>query len=216
MQTSYPNHGYGTLSDSHRRTLEVGSAISREVLEENGVRTITYCRELPEGFSPRQRKRVPGVLFTVTRPNGKTDWIYRPNAADPERLGLKYEARCKALGSPGNVLAIPAGQRHLVDDVGIPVVFVEGIKKMLSIVSAARQAGAVVLVVAISGVWNWLSDGKPISDMLDIPVEGRKAYICFDSDVFANPDVSEAARRLAGHLIGRGALVCLSYLPDQA
>jgi hypothetical protein len=216
MQTYYPNRSLETLSTSDRRTLEVGSAISREVLKENSVRTITHGSELPEGFSGRQRKRVPGVLFTVTRPNGKTDWIYRPNAADPERLGLKYEARCKALGSPGNVLAIPAGQRHLVDDVGIPVVFVEGIKKMLSIVSAARQAGAVVLVVAISGVWNWLSDGKPISDMLDIPVEGRNVNICFDSDVFRNPDVSDAARRFAGHLLGRGAVVYLSYLPDQA
>jgi hypothetical protein len=205
-----------TISDTHLRTLEVGSAISREVLEENGVRTITHSRELPEGFSRRQRKRVPGILFTVTRPNEKVDWIYRPNAADPERSGLKYEARSKKLGSPGNVLAIPAGQRHLVDEVSVPVIFVEGMKKMLSIVSAARRAGAVVFVVGISGVWNWLSDGKPISDMIDIPVEGRKVHICFDSDVFRNPDVSDATRRFADHLIGRGALVYLCYLPDQA
>src|SRR5215210_7167214 len=214
--TPEPGGSAPPLSDEDRRILEIGSAISREILEENGVCNISHGRELPEGFSRRQRRRVPGILFTVTRPNGKSDWIYRPNAADPERPGLKYEARCKALGSPGNVLAIPAGQRHLVDDVGNPVIFVEGIKKMLSIVSAARQAGAVVLVVAISGVWNWLSDGKPISDMLDIPVEGRNVNICFDSDVFRNPDVSDAARRFAGHLLGRGAVVYLSYLPDQA
>jgi hypothetical protein len=205
-----------TTSDSHRRTLQVGSAISPEVLEENGVRTIIHGRELPEGFSDRQRNRVPGILFTVTRPNGKTDWIYRPDEPDPDNPGLKYEARCKALGSPGNVLAIPVGQRQLVDDVSIPVIFVEGIKKMLSIVSAARRDGAVVLVVAISGVWNWMSEGRPIADMLDIPVEARRVYVCFDSDVFRNPDVSDAARRFAGHLIGRGALVCLCYLPDQA
>jgi Domain of unknown function (DUF3854) len=216
LVTSYPNRSPETLSDSDRRTLEVGSAISREVLEENGVRTITHGPELPDGFSGRQRKRVPGVLFTVTRPNGKADWIFRPNAADPERPGLKYEARCKALGSPGNVLAIPVGQRQLIDDVSVPVIFVEGIKKMLSIVSAARRAGAVVLVVGIPGVWNWMSDAKPIADMFDIPVEGRKVYVCFDSDVFRNSDVSDAARRLAGHLIGRGAAVYLCYLPDQA
>jgi hypothetical protein len=52
--------------------------------------------------------------------------------------------------------------------------------------------------------------------MFDIPVEGRKVYICFDSDVFRNPDVSDAARRFASHLKGRGAVVYLSYLPDQA
>jgi hypothetical protein len=216
MQTSYPNRSPETLSTSDRHTLEVGSAISREVLEENSVRTITYGSELPEGFSGRQRNRVPGILFTVTRPNGKVDWIYRPDVSDPDNPGLKYEARCKALGSPGNVLAIPAGQRHLLDDVSVPVIFVEGIKKMLSIVSVARQAGAVVLVVGIPGVWNWMSEGRPIADMFDIRVEGRKVYVCFDSDVFRNPDVSDAARRFAGHLIGRGALVYLCYLPDQA
>jgi len=194
----------------------VGSAISRKVLEENGVCTVTHGHELPGGFSRRQRERAPGILFTVTRPNGKADWIYRPDEPAPEKPGLKYEARCKALGSPGNVLAIPQGQRHLAGDVSVPVIFVEGMKKMLSIVSAAKRAGAVVLVVGISGVWNWLSDGKPIADLFDIPVGGRRVHICFDSDVFRNPDVSNAARRFAGHLIGRGAAVYLCHLPDQA
>ena len=78
---------------------------------------------------------------------------------------------------------------------------------MLSIVSAARRAGIEVLVVAISGVWNWLSDGKPIPDMLDIPVDGGELYICFDSHVFSNPDVGDAACRLGEHLMGRGGAV---------
>ncbi len=204
------------LFEAHRRTLEEGSAISPEVLEENDVRTITHGRELPEGFSWRQRKRGAGILFAVTRPNGKTDCIYRPDAMDPKSPGLKYEARCKALGSPGNVLAIPAGHRHLVEDVGVPVIFVEGIKKMLSVVSAARRAGAVVLVVAISGVWNWLSDHKPIADMLDIPMEGREVGICFDSDMARKPEVHRAAGALAEHLVERGAVVSVAYLADQA
>jgi hypothetical protein len=50
--------------------------------------------------------------------------------------------------------------------------------------------------------------------MFDIPVEGREVYIGFDSDVFSNPDVSDAARRIAAHLKDRGASVYLSYLPD--
>lgn len=150
------------------------------------------------------------------RPNGKTFYVFRPDNPDPDNPGLKYEAACKGLGGPGNVLYVHPSQRHLIDDISVPVIFVEGIKKALSIISAARSAGAAVLVVAISGVWNWLSDKKPISDMFDIPVKGRKVYICFDSDVFTNPDVSDAARRLAGHLIGRGAVAYLCYLPDQA
>jgi DNA-binding transcriptional ArsR family regulator len=82
--------------------------------------------------------------------------------------------------------------------------------------SAARRAGAVVLVVAISGVWNWLSGGKPIPDLLDIPMEGRKVHIGFDSDVFSNPDVTDAARRIGAYLEERDATVYISYLRDLA
>ena len=202
------------LSDEHQRSLEIGSAILREVLEENDVRTITHGRELPDGFSKRQRRRASGILFSVPRPNGEMSYNFRPDEPDPANPGHKYEQPCKALGAPGNVLGVPTGLRHLIDDISVPVIFVEGTKKMLSILSAARRAGAVVLVVAISGVWNWLSDGKPIADMLDIPVEGRQVYIGFDSDVFRNPDVSDAAKRLEEHLGGCGAAVHLSYLPD--
>jgi DNA-binding transcriptional ArsR family regulator len=212
----YPNRGSGTLFDSHRHTLEVGSAISHEVYEESGVCTVTHGDQLPRGFSKRQRGRRGGILFMGHRPNGETFYIFRPDDPDPDNPGLRYEAPCKKLGGPGNVLYVHPGQRELIDDTSVPVIFVEGIKKALSIITAARAAGEEVLVVAISGVWNWLSDGKPISDMFDIPVEGRMVYICFDSDVFRNPDVSDAARRFASHLIGRGALVYLSYLPCQA
>jgi hypothetical protein len=202
-----------TLSDSHRHTLEVGSAIWREVYEESVVWTVTHGRQLPRGFSSRQRKRGGGMLFIGHRPNGKTFYIFRPDATDPQKPSLKYEAACKKLGGPGNVLYVHPSQRRLINDASVPITFVEGIKKALSIITAARAAGEEVLVVAILGVWNWLSEGQPIADMFDIPTEGREVYICFDSDVFSNPDVSDAARRLAGHLLGRGAVVYLCYLP---
>jgi hypothetical protein len=152
----------------------------------------------------------------VPRPNGKKAWVFRPDDPDPDNPGLKYEATCKELGGPGNVLYVHPSQRHLIGHTNVPVIFVEGIKKALSIITAARAAGVEVLVVGILGVWNWMADGKPISDMFDIPVEGRDVGIVYDSDVFSNPDVSDAARRLAGHLIDRGAVVHLSYLPAQA
>jgi hypothetical protein len=211
---SYPNSSFGTPSNSHRHILEVGSAIWCEVYEESGVWTITHGRQLPPGFSSRQRKRGGGLLFMGHRPNGETFYVFRPDDPDPDNPGLKYEAACKRLGGPGNVLYVHPATRHLIGDTSVPVIFVEGIKKALAIVTAARAADVAVLVVAISGVWNWLSDRKPIPDMFDIPVEGREVYIGFDSDVFSNPDVSDAARRIAAHLKDRGATVYLSYLPD--
>jgi hypothetical protein len=215
--TAYQNRPPCDLSPEHRHTIEVLSAVSREVLEMSGAYTVADGRQLPRGFSGRQRKRGSGIVFDVHRPDGQTTQVFRPDKADPDNPGLKYEATCKAYGGPGNVLYVHPSQRYLIRDKRVPVVFVEGIKKVLAIVSAARSAGVEVLVVGILGVWNWLSNGKPIPDMLTIPIEGREVRICFDSDVFRNPDVASAAKRLEGHTTERGAAaVRIAYLPDQA
>lgn len=204
------------LSAEHTRMLTEASAICTDVIAERGVRTITRGRELPEGFSRRQRRRGGGILFTVHRPNRETDHCFRPDASDQDNPGPKYEMRCKKLGAPGNVLDVHPSLRHLIGDRRVPVIFVEGIKKADAITSAARRAGVEVLVVAITGVWNWLSEGKPIPDMFDIPVEGRRVTVCFDSDLLRNPNVQDAAKRLAEHLEERGAEVWITYLHDQA
>jgi hypothetical protein len=205
-----------TLSDSHRHTHEVGSAIAPDILDSSGVHTITDGRQLPRGFSKRQRERSPGVLYEVPRPNGETAWVFRPDEPDSDRRGLKYEATCKRLGGPGNVLYVHPSQRHLIGDTSVPVIYVEGIKKALAVVSAARAAGVEVLVVGILGVWNWMADGKPIPDMLEIPLDGREVLNVFDDDVFVNPDVADALRRLAAHQRERGAAtIKVAYFPQS-
>jgi hypothetical protein len=203
------------LLENHYRTLEEGSAISPDVIAESGARTVSSGRELPEGFSDRQRRRAPGMLFPVDRPNGQRSWCFRPDRVDPDNPGHKYEAPCKALGGPGNVLGVLPTQHHLIDDKSVPVVFVEGQKKQLSVITAARRAGVDVLVVTIVGVWNWLHDGgRPIPDMADIPLEDRNATVMFDSDMLRKPEVQDAAKRLAEYLIGRGAEAFITYFAD--
>jgi hypothetical protein len=204
------------LSQQHEDMLFKESGNSPEVVAERGVQSIRRGRELPEGFSWRQKKRAPGILFAIHRPNGERSYSFRPDEPDPEKPGRKYEQPSKYYGGPGNVLDVHPSLRHLIADKSVPVIFVEGIKKADAITTAARAAGVEVLVVAISGVWNWMADKEPIPDMLDIPVEGRKATICFDSDKLHNPDVQDAERRLSEHLAGRGAEVWSAYLPDKA
>jgi len=134
------------LSGEHLQALEEGSAILRGVLEERGVYSTVGGRKLPDGFSQRQRRRGGGILFTVHRPNGKTDHSFRPDAPDPDNPGRKYEMRCKKLGAPGNVLDVHPSVRHLIGDSRVPVIFVEGIKKADAITSAARRVSVEVLV----------------------------------------------------------------------
>lgn len=203
------------LSSKHRTTVEIESGIAPDLLQGGSVRTISRGRDLPKGFSARQRKRAPGVLFTVPRPNGEAGYSFRPDEPDPARPGCKYEQACKALGGPGNFLGVYETSPGLLSNNAVPVMFTEGAKKALSLVSAAKAAGSDLVVVAISGVWNWLSDGAPIPDMLAIPVKGRRAQVCFDSDILSNPQVQDAARRLAEHLVSLKANVWITYLPDQ-
>src|SRR3954463_9891276 len=128
------------LSTKHRDMLEVKSAIIPEVTAERGISTIAQGRELPTTFSQRQRKRAPGLLFTVHRPNGETSHCFRPDEADPGSPGHKYEQPSKQCGGPGNVLDVHPSLGDLRDDKSVPVIFVEGIKKADSITSAARDA----------------------------------------------------------------------------
>src|SRR5215218_8511600 len=84
------------LCDEHRRTLVEGSAIDPEIIAERGVRSVTKGRgHLPSVYSRRQKRRAPGILFTVHRPNGQTATIFRPDEPDPEHPGCKYEMECK-------------------------------------------------------------------------------------------------------------------------
>ena len=204
------------LSEAHARMFAVGSAIGPAEIAESGARTILRGRDLPEVYSRRQRERAPGILFPVVRPNGKTSSCFRPDETDPENPGHRYEAPCKARGGPGNVLGVLPSQHHLIPYKSVPVIFVEGQKKQLSLITAARKAGVDVLVVAIVGVWNWLHDGgKPIPDMADVPLsEGRSATVMFDSDMLRKVEVQDAAKRLAEYLQERGATPYVTYFAD--
>jgi hypothetical protein len=106
-------------------------------------------------------------------------------------------------------------EHHRIGQIDTPVLFTEGVKKADSITSAARRESTDILAVGISGVWNWLSEGEPISDMYDILAEDRRVYVCFDSDMFRKPEVMMAAERLAEWLATRGAAVWIVCLPNQ-
>lgn len=214
---SKAEHTTPRLAAHHGRQLVEGSGIDPAVIAERGVRTVRSGRgELPSVYSWRQKKRAPGILFTAHRPNGKISTIFRPDKPDPKNPGCKYEQPCKHLGGSGNVLDVHPSARRLVGDKGAPAFFTEGVKKGDSVTSAARREDFDMLAVSISGVWNYLSDGEPIPDFYDIPVDGRQVYIGFDSDMFRKPQVMMAAERLAALLESRGAEVSVIYLPDQA
>ena len=202
------------LDEAHRKMLVEGSAIDPAVITERGVRTVR-SRDLPPTYNWRQKQRAPGILFTVNTPNGETSTMFRPDKPNPKKPGHKYECECNYLGGAGNRLDIHPAQRHLVDDVAVPALITEGLKKAYAITTAARREGANLLVVGAASTYGWMAGGEPIPDMFDIEVKGRRVYICFDSDMCWKPGVQRAAEDLALHLTRRGAEVWLVFLPDM-
>jgi hypothetical protein len=71
-------------------------------------------------------------------------------------------------------------------------------------------------VIALGGVANWHAptDNLPvIPDLESLPLEGRKVYICFDSDAKNNPQVQKQENALARWLRSRKAFPFLARIP---
>lgn len=200
------------LSTSHRTQLEA-SAISPEIIDARGYRTVEKRADLKRcGFSDRQAL-VPALLVPVWGVDGQIS-IYQARPDAPRIVG----------GKP-NKYETPRGARMVLDihphaqvrvaDPTVPLFITEGVKKGDSLVS--REC----CTVSLLGVWNWRGSnsqgGKTaLDDWESIALNDRQIYIIFDSDVMLNPKVHSALSRLKGFLEMRRASVALIYLPSGA
>jgi hypothetical protein len=197
---------------SHFRHLNEGSGISVDVIKGRGYRTLLGKSELQKlGFSPFQR-HTPGILIPLWGVDGSgiISYQFRPDNPRVNNRGkpVKYE---NPHGVPVKLDVPPACLAQLGNH-GIPLWFVEGVKKADSL--ASRDACAVTL----TGVWNFkgrnsLGGTTILADFDYIALKERECYVCFDSDYRDNPSVSKAAIRLAEHLRRKGARVKVVYLP---
>ncbi len=210
------------LTPAHTAML-AESAVSREVAEARGYRTVTDKDELTElGFTSRQAK-VPGILIPLYSPGalrseGKpTGYQFRPDEPRTrDGKPIKYET--------------PQGQASVIDlhptalasamDASVPLYITEGAKKA----DAGTTLGLTML--QLQGVWNWRSKGgtalsapkdavaRVSPDLDELPLTDRIVYIVFDSDVIDKEQVGRAVQRLASVLTRRGAKVRVMRLPD--
>ena len=100
------------------------------------------------------------------------------------------------------ILDVHPSVRSMLGDPDKPLWVTEGIKKADSLVSRGCCA------IALLGVWNWRgtndAGGKiALPDWESVALNGRKVYICFDSDVMTNPQVYKALVRLKAFLESR-------------
>jgi hypothetical protein len=195
-----------SLSAAHRRILERESAISPQIIEARGYRTVKRA-EVPDGFAVYQRRT--GLLIPLYSPDGTTTAPQlRPDRPRRDKRGknIKYET--------------PVGGRILADvhplmlsaasDAGTPLWITEGVRKGDALASRGRCA------ISLIGVWAFRP--KQSREMLPcfdhIALAGRRVFVAFDSDVMRKPEVAMALERLVGDLEDRGARPLVVYLKD--
>ena len=176
-----------------------------------------------------------GLVFPYVLPGEDRvrDYRLRRDKPDIEYKDGKPSQRAKYLAPPGgaNMLYFPPGTPpEALTDTSLPVVVTEGEKKGLALQRLAtwKCDRPRWLAVAVSGVWNWHGTvGKTtgpngercdvkgtIPDFDRVGWQGRKVYVCYDSDVQKNASVKAARNGLARMLKGKGADVFFTDVPE--
>jgi hypothetical protein len=135
------------LASHHETMLREESAITQEVIEARGYRTVETKSELQRlGFSNSQRN-VPGILIPVYSPTGEiATYQYRPDLPriDKDGKSVKYETP----SGSRLVLDVHPFARERLGNPSVPLFITEGIKKGDALVSRGLCA------VALLGVWS--------------------------------------------------------------
>ena len=227
-----------TLHESDYANLE-SSCISRELADDAGItRVDTFEGARLVGREARAGVDYSGLAFPYFWPGipNIRDWrIRRDNPDLALQIDGELKEQAKYLGPPRvkSMLYFPPGiDPAWLEDVSMPVVFVEGEKKCLALWMLAclfaRDGRPLFLPIAIPGVWNFQTrradrvptpngghkDVKgPISDLGRVTWHGRTVTILFDSNIHWNEGIQAARIRFAYWLREWGAEVLFAELP---
>ncbi len=186
------------------------SAIEAAIAEARGYRTVQQKVELERLRFGRAQRNVPGLLIPIFSPGGEV--VLHQSRPDKPRIKdgkqIKYETPARSRMT----IDVHPSMRNKVRDPSVPLWITEGIKKGDSLTSRGLCS------VTLPGVWSWRGTNEQggktaLPEWEEIALNGRPAYIVFDSDVMLKPQVHEAVRRLKGFLESRGAEVWVIYLP---
>ena len=198
------------LLPQHQALIEA-SAITPEVAQARGYRSITSRDELQRLGFPASQQLVPALLNPVWSIQGAIGtYQIRP---DTPRLRAGKPVKYETVAHSRMVLDVPPATRPHLGNPSVPLWITEGIRKADSGVSHG------LAMVALLGVWNWRHTNKhggktALPEWEDIALNGREVFIVFDSDVMDKPEVADALARFGAFLGSRRARVRYVYLPN--
>ena len=200
---------HGELSDTHRHTLEVESAISPDVITARGYFTCTDPALLrTHGFNKAQ-SLAPALVVPLWNCDGERAGVEIRHAIariDRHKKKVKYDTPQGATLT----LDISPATLDLLHAKTKPLIFTEGAKKADCAASHGFPA------VNFSGVWGFASKGVPLPDWEKLRpyLGGRLVLIAYDSDATKKRGVELAMRRLETLLKSMGATVKVVYFED--
>jgi len=187
-----------------------------------------------ELVGPSNREDYAGIAIPAYWPGdpGPKEFFLRRDHPPLEEKNGKLKPKQKYLAPPGRGNRLLFGPGESVDaltDTTLPILLVEGLKKLLAAWRLARfeDGSPRFLVCGISGAWNWKGTiGKApdatgmrvdvkgvIPDFDRVTWAGRIVTVLFDSDATTNEKVSAARRGLVAELRQREAIVAAPDLP---
>ena len=147
------------------------------------------------GFT-RNQHQTPALVIPVGGLKGRT-LLFQIRPDNP-RISNGREVKYETPSGSKLLLDIPSGVVAKVLDPEAPLLITEGVFK------ADSAASRGLACIACLGVYGWSRD---VEAWDAIPLQGRRVFIAFDSDIGTNETVHQAARKLAKFLEGRGAKV---------
>ncbi len=193
------------LTPQHAHMLFQESGIDPEIARRRGCRSVTAADCLALGFADYQCG--DGLLL----PEWTTSGVQRGHKLRRDEPRTDADGKVIKYESPAGVpthLDIHPDALDLLRDPTVPLDITEGIRKSDADWSRGR------VCISLSGVWAFLHNRLVVADLDDIPLDGRRVPVIFDSDVTTKPPVAEALMRLCGALSRRGARVEVAYLPE--
>jgi len=186
------------LADHHRENLRT-SGLTDETIDLSGIVSAKSERLHQLGF-----KEMGLIKSAMVMPYPFCSGIYRIRPDEP--VGdAKY---LTPSGRPNSLYITPPASAA-AQDPGQPLLIAEGEKKALAGYQLGHRA------VGVPGVYGWRSADTGVIEAFDhFKWRCRPVTIAYDNDVWSNPDVREALRRLAAELGRRGAHVLIALLPE--
>lgn len=196
----------GIITLKHYQDLHLMSGLSAQTILENGLYSLNE-NEVKQALGLKMFVG-PGLKFTYLEAIDKVmkDAVnirLDVPIVDKEGKSRRYMRKKGVRVVP----YIPKRTFEVLDKPEVPLFFVEGEKKALCLTQFSKFA------IAFSGVWNFLSQKKPLQELKSMKLKGRKVFICYDGDKILNPQVMLAQDRLAKTLSKLGADVWIINLP---